>query len=334
MNHKLFKLSSTLLLAAASLASCNSSSSVKIGILQLVSAPPLNAVNDGFQKVISESDWAKNHTVEFNVQNPQLNQSTMATMATNLAANSSMVLGIATSASQSLKTAVSKSGVTIPVLFSAVTDPVSANLVTTTSAPTGTNVSGVSDMGDPKASFDVIDTYFASSVTNKSVAVIYNTSETNSIQQITLFKEEAAAKGWSVLDKAITEATQIETSLNAIPDDVKLLWYPTDNTVADNYATVAKVSKAKHLVAFGSDLSMLTSGGAIVAKGVDYNALGEQTGKLALSILSGEKKVEETQVGFAATIPLEVNTKLAADWGVSLPEALVQAAAADEVVSA
>lgn len=333
MNHKLFKFSSTLLLAAASLSSCNSSS-VKIGILQLVSAPPLNAVNDGFQQVIKESEWAKTHSVEFNVQNPQLNQSTMATMATNLAANSSMVLGIATSASQSLKTAVSKSGTSIPVLFSAVTDPVNANLVSTTSGPTLTNVSGVSDMGDPKASFDVIDTYFSSSVSNKTVAVIYNTSETNSIQQITLFKQEAAAKNWTVLDKAVTEATQIETSLNAIPDEVKLLWYPTDNTVADNYATVAKISKAKHLIAFGSDLSMLTSGGAVIAKGVDYNALGKQTGELALSILTGAKKVEETQVGFAAEIPLQVNTKLAASWGVTLPSDLVLAASADKEVTA
>jgi putative ABC transport system substrate-binding protein len=333
MNHKLFKFSSTLLLAAASLSSCNSSS-VKIGILQLVSAPPLNAVNDGFQQVIKESEWAKTHSVEFNVQNPQLNQSTMATMATNLAANSSMVLGIATSASQSLKTAVSKSGTSIPVLFSAVTDPVNANLVSTTSGPTLTNVSGVSDMGDPKASFDVIDTYFSSSVSNKTVAVIYNTSETNSIQQITLFKQEAAAKNWTVLDKAVTEATQIETSLNAIPDEVKLLWYPTDNTVADNYATVAKISKAKHLIAFASDLSMLTSGGAVIAKGVDYNALGKQTGELALSILTGAKKVEETQVGFAAEIPLQVNTKLAASWGVTLPSDLVLAASADKEVTA
>jgi putative ABC transport system substrate-binding protein len=319
------------MLAIAALAGCNSGSSteVKIGILQLVSATPLNAVNDNFQSTILASDWAKTHTPVFTVQDPQLDEATMATMATNLVANSSLVLGIATGASQALKSAASKAGSSIPILFSAVTDPVGANLVATTTAAPGGNVSGCSDMGPVDESMQLINTHF--STIKKTVAVIYNTGESNSVQQITIAKAALGALGWSVLDKAVAAETEITSSLDTIPDDVKMLYFPTDNMCASNASAIAKFAKERQIFVCCGDSSLVSADDALFSLGVDYSNLGTQVGEMALQILSGEKTVGELPVGFATNFPLVVNERAAEAWGVTLPASLI--AAANEVIS-
>ncbi len=329
MKKNLIALSAALALCA--LSSCGKSSTIHIGILQLVSAPPLNAVAENFEAEIKASDWAKGKTIEFDLQNPQADETTMATMATKLASSSDLVLSIATSASQAMKQAIGKLDKEIPLVFSAVTDPVGANLVTTTTAAPGSFVTGVSDMGDPKKSMDLIADNFPSIA--KKIGMIYNTGESNSRQQIALATAEAEAKGWTVFDKAVSSETEIATSLAGLGDDVKMLYYPTDNMCASNTAQIAKFCKERGVFACCGDSSLVATatGGALFSLGVDYASLGTQAGSLALSILDGTKKASECTVEFANKLPLVVNTKVATDWGVTLPQSLISAA--DEVIS-
>lgn len=330
MKHKLLMMSLIGIFAIGGLVSCDNGNSIDIGILQLVSATPLNKVAESFESTIENSEFAKTHKINFTLRNPEADEATMSTMATNLVSNSDMVLGIATSASQSLKKASKSLDKNIPVLFSAVTDPVDANLVTSTTSANGTNVSGVSDMGDPKKSMELIDTHFSSTLTSKKVAFIYNSGESNSIQQVSLAKAKMNDLGWSVVDKSVAMETEIETTLNNLGSDVKMLYYPTDNMCAKYKASIAKVAKEKNLFVCCGDSSLVSTGGALFSLGVDYSSLGVQVGEMALKILSGENKIEDTVVGFASKLPLVVNPSLAASWGVTLPESLV--AAADEVV--
>lgn len=180
-------------------------------------------------------------------------------------------------------------------------------------------------MGDPAKQMDIVATNFAD--TNKKIAMIWNTAESNSIQQITLAKAEAQANGWSVIEKAVSQETEIETSLSSIPDDVKFLYYPTDNMCASNSAIIAKVAKAKKLFVTCGDVTMLDSdvASAIFSLGVDYNTIGVQTGDLAVSILSGETKIEDSKV-IRPDLQLVVSKTIADSWGVSLPQSLLDAA--------
>jgi putative ABC transport system substrate-binding protein len=318
-----------LALALSALGACSSGGAVRIGILQLVSAPPLNAVAENFEATIRESAWASSHEVSFNLQNPQANGTTMATMADNLVANSSLVLGIATSASQALKTAAARIDSTIPILFSAVTDPVGANLVPTTEGAPGGHITGCSDMGPVDESMRLIDEHF-SAIIKKEIALIYNTGESNSLQQIAIAKSAMEGLGWSVLDKAVASATEITTSLNSIPDDTKMLYYPTDNMCASSAPAIARFAKERQMFLCCGDSSLVSENDALFSLGVDYANLGARVGEMALSILSGEKTAGEIPVGFATEFPLVVNETEAASWGVTLPPSLLEAA--DQVI--
>ena len=319
-------------LSLSALSSCSEGPSIHIGILQLVSAPPLNAVAEHFEQVIQASSWAQGKTIHFDLQNPELDENTMNTMAVKLASSSDLVLGIATSASQALKKAIGNQDQEIPMLFSAVTDPVGANLVASATAAPGGFVSGVSDMGDPGKSMDLIADHFTNIA--PKIGFLYNTGESNSRQQIALAKEEAESKGWQVFDKAVSSETEIATSLSTLEDDVKMLYYPTDNMCASNSTIIAKFCKERQMAACCGDSSLVANaiGGALFSLGVDYASLGEQAGAMALSILEGTTKVGEMPIQFASKLPLVINTKLAESWGVSLPESLI--AVADEVISA
>lgn len=301
-----------LLVTMSSLTSCQSSGR-QIGILQLATHPDLDKVTEGFKAVLNE------HSISYtiNMSNPEGKESLIPSMASNLVLKNELVLGIATSASQGLKKAADDKGLSIPILFSAVTDPVGAGLVDNITNP-GKNVSGCSDMGPVKESIDLLD-YFSGIDT---VAGLYNISESNSQYQIGLAKNEVNEKGWTFVDASINSDTLIESKINSLSDSVDAIYIPTDNMIAKAISNVAKAAKARHLVVICGSESMVEVGG-IAALGVDYLSLGRSTGELAVKILNGEAKVGDLAVAYASKFPLTVNKKLADEWGVTLSDELI-----------
>ncbi len=304
-----------LIASTVTLSSCGNGK--RIGVLQLATHPALNKVLDGFK------DSLNSNNVEYTltVQNPEGQEAQIASMASNLVLGNELVLGIATSASQGLKKASEDNGSNVPVLFSAVTDPVGANLVSKNTAPGG-NVSGCSDMGPVNESIDLLSTYFTSI---DSVACLYNISEQNSKQQVAIAKTRIESKGWTFVDKGINSATLVSSTVSSLPDTVDAIYIPTDNMIAGAIASVASSAKSKKLLVVCGDSSMI-EGGGILGLGVDYFNLGQRVGLMAVDILLNGKKVGDIDVGYATEWPLTVNKKMADEWGIELPQSLIDEA--------
>jgi putative tryptophan/tyrosine transport system substrate-binding protein len=316
--------------SAPAISSCSSSSDIRIGILQLVTATPLTAVNESFQATILASDFVakEGHTVEFTIRNPEANATTMASMAAQLATSSDLILSIATNATLAQKQAITTAGVDIPLIFSAVTDPVGAGIISSASAH-DENIAGVSDMGPVDETIDLITNNFDS--LPHTLGLIYNTLESNSIAQIATAKTELAAKGWSFEEKTATSTTEVETAMRGFSDSTKIVFYPTDNLMAQSDTVIAQVAKEKELFVACGDSSLVSDGGALFSLGVDYSDLGVQTANVALEVLTDSAIAKDIPLGTASKFPLVVNTALATEWGLTLPASLVSEA--DEVIS-
>ncbi|MFA5283231.1 MAG: ABC transporter substrate-binding protein [Bacilli bacterium] len=302
--------------STVSLASC--SSGHKIGVLQLATFDALDKVVAGFKSTLD----ANHVDYTLTIQNPELDESKIPSMASSLVLGNDMVLGIATSTSQALKKAAEDRGKEMPVLFSAVTDPIGANLVPQAHQPGG-NVTGCSDMGPVNESIDLLSTYFEGI---DNVACLYNVSESNSIQQVDIAQARIESKEWTFTDAGINDVNLVESTINSLADGVDAIYIPTDNTIASSIASVAKAAKNRHFIVICGDVGMVETGG-ILGLGVDYFNLGEQVGAMAVQILVDGIKAGDIDVGYATEFPLSVNARLAAEWGITLSQALLDAAA-------
>lgn len=304
-----------LLVAISSITSCGKSGK-QIGILQYATHPALDKVTEGFTAVLNESGLQ----FQINKQNPEQDENLIPSMSSNLVLNNELVLGIGTSASQGLKKAAKDKGTDIPILFSAVTNPVGAGLVSSIKNHPE-NVTGCSDMGPVKESIDLLD-YFQNIDT---VAGLYNIAETNSQYQIGIAKEEIKTKGWSYVDAGVNADNLIEPTINSMSDAVDAIYIPTDNMIASAIATVKKAAKVRHFIVICGDSNLVEKAG-IAGLGVDYTSLGRKTGELAVKILSGEAKASDLDVVYSDVFPLTVNKKIADEYGITLPNSLIDEA--------
>lgn len=304
-----------ILVSISALTSCGNSGH-QIGILQLATHPALDKVKTGFKDTLEQSGL----TFSLNVQNPEQDESLIPSMASNLVLNNELVLGIATSASQGLKKSIKDKAKDIPLIFSAVTDPIGAGLVSSIDNHPE-NVTGCSDMGPVKESIELLD-YFENI---DKVAGLYNIAESNSLYQIDIAKKTLLSKGWSYIDAGVNADNLIESKINSLDDSVDAIYIPTDNMIATAIATVKKAAKMKHLIVICGDISLVEEGG-IIGLGVDYYNLGLIAGQLAIKILLGNAKASQLSVSYAEKFPLTVNKKLADEYGVILSDSLIEEA--------
>lgn len=301
--------------ALAPLTSCGySESKTQIGVLQFGSFQALEEAKRGFVETLSASSFKDK--VEIDVQNPESDSATNASMASTLASKSDLVFGIATPSAVALKTAVDSFGSNIPVLFSAVTNPVGANLVNSLES-SGNNVTGVTDLGDIAKGLSILEQFNVDNVVS-----FFTSTETNSVYQASIAEKWMDAKGWEHSRKTITSASEISLALASIPGSVDAVFLPTDDTIANSIAMVkaANESRANPLVIFGCDVGMI--GGVTFALGVDYFECGVQAGKQAIEILNG-KKPSEIAVESCDKSAISINKTGAESLGIAIPESVL-----------
>lgn len=303
---------------------CNKTNSITVGILKLADHPALNQVEAGVIDALKENGYEEGKNITFDKQCPNGDSAINSSMANKLALSSDYLVGIATNAAGALKKAVKDAGKLTPILFSAVTDPVDAKLVTSIEKP-GANITGTSDMGPVDKSLELLKTYFQTE-TKKTfkVGLLYNLAESNSIVQINTAKTTITTNGWTFVDSGISQDTEITTSVQALgAQNVDAIYIPTDNLIATAMQSVKNaVSQliTKPLVICG-DVNMIETGG-IVSLGVNYYSLGVQTGNMLAKVIKGEDTAN-MPVQYADKTPLTVNKKLATTWGITLPQKLL-----------
>lgn len=309
------------LLASATLMGC-AKNGTTVGILQFGTFEALSNAKAGFVSALAGAGFKEGSNITFKISNPETDSATNKTMADALAASCDLVYGIATPSATALKNSVDATGRNIPVLFSAVTDPVGAKLVSALDQP-GANVTGMSDIGPIEEelkllkSFDGVD----------KVATLITATESNSVYQEAIAKRVIAAQGWSETAKTINNATEIPAAVSAIAADVDALWIPTDDTIAANITAIksANEARSKPLIVLACDVGMIN--GAVIGMGVDYLELGKQAGAQAAKILQGTAPAD-VPVGTADKNAIKINKTWATTLGIAIPDAILETAGA------
>ena len=289
-----------------------------VGVLQLVEHASLDAAYEGFIAGLADAGLVEGENLTIDFQNAQADQSNMVTISERFVKNKvDLILAIATPAAQAVAAATTE----IPIVFTAVTDPVEARLVESLEAP-GTNITGVSDAGPIEEQIELIAALVPEA---KTIGILYNSSEVNS--EIQAKQAEAAAKriGLEVKFGTVASVNDIEQVLTSIADDVEAIYLPTDNTFASAMANVAKVTEAKKLPVVAGAQSMVEEGG-LATIGLDYYKLGLQTGAMAAKILNGESEPATTPVETLQDTDLMINFDTAKAIGYTFsPEILAEA---------
>ncbi len=252
-----------------------------IGINQLAEHPALDAAREGFVEALEEAGV----DVEIKYQNAQGDIPTSLAISQGFVKDEvDLIYAIATPAAQSSKQATSD----IPVLFSAVTDPVASELVESMESPGG-NVTGTSDatpMKEQLSTFAKLDPNFT------RIGILFNTSESNSEIQVATAKELANELGLEIVDVGISNINDIPQAMDSMIGDIDGFYAITDNMVASAIAIVADKLNSAGIPSVAAEGSMV-EGGLLVSDGISYFELGKQTGEMARQILVDGKTPAE-----------------------------------------
>lgn len=288
---------------------------IKLGIIQITEHPALDAARQGFLDVLAENGYKDGENLVVDYQNAQGDQSNLKTIARKFVNDKvDLVLAIATPSAIAMASETTE----IPILITAVTDPVAAKLVESNEKP-GTNVTGTTDMTPVREQLELLKKLYPEV---KKVGVIYNSSEINSEVQVDIAKEAAKDLGLEIVEATVTGSAEVQQIAQALAEKVEAIYVPTDNVIASSIASVVSVAEAKKLPLIVGERGMV-EGGALATIGIDYYKLGRQTGEMALRVLNGADP---------ATMPIEkqesmtvvVNKKAAEKLGLTFPEDILQ----------
>ncbi|MEG1895277.1 MAG: ABC transporter substrate-binding protein [Oscillospiraceae bacterium] len=291
------------------------SEKLKIGILQQLEHTSLDLAKEGFIKALADGGYVDGENITIDFQNAQADQSNLLTMSQRFVNDKSdLVLAIATGAAQSVASQTKE----IPILFTAVTDPLGAGLVNSNEAPGG-NITGTNDVSPIK---EQIELMLKLCPDIKTVGLLYSSSEDNSITQAKQVKEILAQKGLGVVEQTVTSSNDVQQATQSIVDKCDGIYIPTDNTFASAMPIVAAVVKKSKTPVVCGDIGMTQQGG-LATLGLNYYNLGYQTGEMGIKILKGEK-TETMAVQSLVKYDYIVNADMAQAIGVTIPEDLKQ----------
>lgn len=226
------------------------------------------------------------------------------------------IVAVATPAAMSAYSAVQNASSDIPVIFCAVSDPVAAGLVNSMEAP-GNNCTGTSDALDIAGQVQLIKTLQPEI---KSLGVLYTTSEANSISQLKTLQAECDKAGIELVSQGIGEASELASASAALIPKVDAITNLTDNNVVDNMSVVLEQADAAGIPVYGSEIEQVKKG-CLASASIDYIALGEKTGKIAIDVLNGQDAAAYPAVSVTDSF-LVVNTDIADKLGITIPDSM------------
>ena len=282
----------------------------RIGISQFITHQSLDATREGFVDELAKQGYIEGKNIEIDLQNAQGEQRNLKTISQQLAESSDVVLAIATPSAQSLANTTQ----TTPVIFSAVTDPVSAKLVESREHP-GSNVTGTSDQSSDAIStqINLIKKVLPKA---KTIGILYTQSEPNSVVQKDEAKRLLEEKGFTVVEKTILDSNNVKAAAESLMAEVDMVFVPTDNIISSTMETVKQVSIKHKVPVFGGSTEMIAVGG-LYNYGTNYEELGRQTARMLIRVLKGEKP-ENIAVELPEKLELHTNKEMADALGIDI----------------
>lgn len=311
-------LAAGLMVSALGMFGCQATEKVtSIGINQFIVHEALDASREGFLDVLKENGYIDGENISIDYKNAQGEQPTALTIAQDFVnSKKDIIFAIATPSAQASYNA-SKD---IPILITAVTDPVDAGIAKAFES-SGTNVTGTSDGVPIKPQLEILKKVLPDA---KTVGIIYNTSEANSILQVNLLKEAAGEFGLTVKEIGVTNLSDVNAVLPTALEEINVLYTPTDNTIASAYSLIVKLATDAKVPVFCAEDAGVTAGGLISA-GLDYYTLGRETGLMAIEVMKGTKPTD-LAISTQKNPVIVINPDTAKALGITFPSDVLEIA--------
>ncbi|QEN89185.1 ABC transporter substrate-binding protein [Labrys sp. KNU-23] len=285
-----------------------------VAVTSIVEHPALNAARDGVKKALEDAGYKDGDTLTFQFETAQGSPATAAQIAQKyVGEKADVIVGIATPSAQAALAATKD----IPIVFTAVTDPVAAQLVKDPAKPEG-NVTGVTDATPMPDQLKLIQAIAPSA---KKIGFIYNPGEANSVVQLEAMKKATAALGLETLEAPATKSADVGAAAQSLIGKADAIFVPTDNLVVSALEAVITVGTENKIPVFSGDTNGVERG-AVASIGVDYFKSGVLAGEMVVRILKGEKP-SAIPVAVPSATDLFLNQKTAGPMGVTLPADLV-----------
>ena len=298
----------------------SSSEKYTIGISQFAVHGSLDNCREGFIEGLAEEGIKEGENLTILYENAQADPGLAAQIAQNFAGqNADLICAIATPSAQSAYSVGRKNN--IPVIYTAITDPVAAELANEDSTPVG-EVTGTSDKLPVEQQLDMIRKVLPDA---KKIGILYTTSEVNSASTLEEYKEKAADFGFEIIESGISSSADIPLATDSLLEQVDCLNNLTDNTVVSSLPLILSKANAKNIPVFGSEIEQVKLG-CLSAMGLDYTDLGKQTGHMAAKVLKGEAKASDLSFEVIEEAAFYGNTKAAENLGIQFPEELTSGA--------
>lgn len=298
----------------------NKEASYKIGIQQFAEHGSLDNCREGFLEGLEEEGIKEGDNLKVEVKNAMADTATNAQIADSFVSdNMDLICAIATPSAQSAYNAAMDKD--IPVVYTAVTDPVAAELADKDGNPVG-NVTGTSDTLPVEEQLKMIREMMPDA---KTIGILYTTSEANSVSAIATYESLVDKYGFTLETKGISQTSEIALATDDLLTKVDCITNLTDNTVVASLPTILEKANEKGIPVFGSEIEQVKIG-CLAAEGIDYIQLGKQTGKIAAQILKGEKKASDIPYEIISEPGFYVNTKVAENLGIEVPSDLADSA--------
>ena len=294
----------------------SSSKTYNLGIIQFAEHGSLDNCRKGFLKCLESEGIKEGENLKITYKNSQADTATDNQIASNFASKKlDMICAIATPSAQSAYNAAMKAD--IPVIYTAVTDPVAAELADKDGKPVG-EVTGTSDKLPVEEQLKMIREMLPDA---KKIGIMYTTSEANSVSAIEEYKSLVKKYDFELVEKGITTTADVSLAADDLLSKVDCITNLTDNTVVASLPTILDKANEKKIPVFGSEIEQVKIG-CLAAEGIDYIALGKQTGKMAAKVLKGEAKASEQNFETITEPGFYVNNKVAENLGITVPDDL------------
>lgn len=286
----------------------NTDGKYKVGIVQLVEHPALDAATDGFKQAIIDELGAD--AVAFDYQNAQNDANTCSTIVNQFVSNNvDLIMANATPALQAAAAATGE----IPILGTSVTEYGVALELKDFNGTVGGNISGTSDLAPLDKQAAMILEWFPNA---KTVGLLYCSKEANSQYQVDVVKAELEKKGLTVTFYPFTDSNDLAQICTTAADNCDVIYVPTDNTVAENTGIIDNICSLQKVPVIAGEEG-ICSGCGVATLSISYYDLGYATGKMAVSILKGEADISTMPIGYVEKQTPKYNERICTALGIT-----------------
>ena len=277
-----------------------------IGIVQIADHPSLDAAREGFIEKLDEAG------LDYELVDHRANGdlALIPQFASDLKnKKADLIYTIGTQAAQGVANAITD----LPILFSAVTDPVGAGLVDE-NTKVGANITGVSDYVE---SGKLIDDFLKLYPETKTFGTIYNTNEQNSVVQIEALEKALSQRGLNLEKQGVSSINDIPQAISSLKGKIDAMFTVTDNVVVNAMPVLSENLNKDKIPSIACDEGSVENG-ALISEGVNYKECGKKVGEMALAILRDKKEIKDLPYQNAESLKTLVNKNTAGILGLDL----------------